>query len=487
MNMGNGTTRKRVVIVGAGSAGLLAAYTLKSGNVLPADVFDIILMDKGNIIQSRICPMRENENKNKNSKCVNCKVCNITHGFGGSGTFSDCKLSLDVHEVGGNILDYVAENYVENRLLPVVEEFFCRHYGEEKYHKLHVYGTRDDDYTKIENKLRNECNLSLSYNPTIHLGTENCYDVMRLAILNLSMKGVQMYANTEVISVKPSSKNKDYYTVSAIYQDKPLNVDADYVIFAPGRSGNAWLSNMLKKQFNIGTKFGGIDFGFRVELPSSILKEVTDKLYDAKIYGYDELHRKVRTFCVNPDGFVTEEHYNNGIVLANGHSYADKKSTFTNFAALVHFNSYKYTTEDFMQIIKVYNEHNQGKLYSNDIANVPCSWRDIDFKSSNGLDLKRVFDVAYASVTNLLDSLDNAYTGIMASSTKLYSPEAKFYSDVIDVEPGTFELKDVPNIFCIGDGSGITRGIIQSMCCGVTVADCIVNRLKYGLVKTLSV
>ncbi|HCR43179.1 MAG TPA: FAD-dependent oxidoreductase, partial [Ruminococcaceae bacterium] len=80
----------------------------------------------------------------------------------------------------------------------------------------------------------------------------------------------------------------------------------------------------------------------RVEVPNAVMDKLTKSLYEAKlIYYSDTFENKVRTFCMNPGGIVSEERYSTGtgksIAVVNGHSYADedKRTENTNFALLV--------------------------------------------------------------------------------------------------------------------------------------------------------
>ena len=74
-----------VVIVGAGPAGLFAAYELISKN----KKLKVLMLDKGKTVDQRCCPMNS-----KKIACVNCNPCNILSGYGGAGTFSDGKLNF---------------------------------------------------------------------------------------------------------------------------------------------------------------------------------------------------------------------------------------------------------------------------------------------------------------------------------------------------------------------------------------------------------
>ena len=85
-----------VIIIGAGPAGIFAALELKKEK----PELSILMLEKGNAIEKRICPKR------KTGVCVGCKPCNITTGFAGAGAYSDGKLSLSP-DVGGELPDYI--------------------------------------------------------------------------------------------------------------------------------------------------------------------------------------------------------------------------------------------------------------------------------------------------------------------------------------------------------------------------------------------
>ena len=101
-----------------------------------------------------------------------------------------------------------------------------------------------------------------------------------------------------------------------------------------------------------------VDIGVRVEMPAEVLETITDVVYESKlIYFSKSFDDRIRTFCMNPYGFVVEEN-NDGLLTVNGHSYAHKKSENTNFAILV---SKKFT--------EPFHEHQYGKY----ITNLPIS------------------------------------------------------------------------------------------------------------------
>ena len=109
------------------------------------------------------------------------------------------------------------------------------------------------------------------------------------------------------------------------------------------------------KSHGIETKNGTVDVGVRVEVRDEIMKELNEKLYEAKLVYYTPtFDDKVRVFCTNPSGEVATEYYENGLAVVNGHAYKSKdmKTSNTNFALLVSKNF----TEPFKSPIE-YGKH----------------------------------------------------------------------------------------------------------------------------------
>ena len=82
-----------VIIVGAGPAGIFAALELTS-----AAQPRVLMLDKGPDLEKRRCPSREK------GRCMKCATCALVTGWGGSGAFSDGKLTLTT-QVGGLLAD----------------------------------------------------------------------------------------------------------------------------------------------------------------------------------------------------------------------------------------------------------------------------------------------------------------------------------------------------------------------------------------------
>lgn len=105
-----------VIIIGAGPAGLFAAYELIEND----NNLKILLIDKGHKVKTRCCPM----NKNKIA-CTNCNPCNILSGFGGAGTFSDGKLNFIPKLGKSDLFKYMSESEAY-KLIDDTEEIFTK-------------------------------------------------------------------------------------------------------------------------------------------------------------------------------------------------------------------------------------------------------------------------------------------------------------------------------------------------------------------------
>lgn len=226
----------------------------------------------------------------------------------------------------------------------------------------------------------------------------------------------------------------------------------------------------------------------RVEMPAETFEPITKICYESKlVYFSKSFDDRVRTFCMNPYGFVVTEN-NGGLQTVNGHSFAYKKSQNTNFAILV---SKKFT--------KPFNEPIAYGKYIATLANMlgggPIVQRLGDLRDGRrsteerikrGLvnptmpsatpgDLSLVLPYRFLKdIEEMFEALDVVAPGANSRHTLLYGVEVKFYSS----RP---ELSDkletaIPNFFAIGDGAGITRGLVQASAAGVVVAKEILKR-----------
>ena len=462
------------VIIGAGPAGIFTALELTD---LKPDM-KLLIVDIGRTIKSRTCPAR------KLGHCVHCKPCGIVHGWAGAGAFSDGKLSLN-EEVGGNIADYMSHPQAK-ALIKHADDIYLRFGAPDTVHGLNDKKVEEIAYEASRHNIR------LVPCPVRHLGTEhagvvlgNMYDHLventNTVFYELTTAQDILVEDGKAVGVTLRRPNGEIETVHA-----------PYIVAAPGRGGAAWLTAQAK-ELNLATQNNEVDIGVRVEVPNSIMDHLTKYLYEAKLVYYsDTYENKVRTFCMNPGGVVSEEHYEEGTAVVNGHSYGDPKlrTGNTNFAMLV---STKFT-EPFNQpieygraIAQLGNMLTGGPIMvqrlgdllqgrRTDAGRLLKSTTIPTLQTAVAGDLSFVLPARHlTSIVEALKAFDKLAPGLCSKNTLLYGVEVKFYSSKILVD-SQFETA-IPGLYAIGDGAGITRGLMQASVTGVCVARDIANKV----------
>jgi len=259
------------------------------------------------------------------------------------------------------------------------------------------------------------------------------------------------------------------------------------VICGPGRAGAEWIRKEVER-LRIPSIPSPVDIGVRVEAPASILLKLTEIAYEAKLIYYSKtFDDRVRTFCMNPYGEVVTETIDE-IITVNGHSYSKKKTENTNFAILVS----SMFTEPFNDpigygkyIARLANILGQGVIIQRlgDLLDgrrsTPerirrCITQPTLLSATPG-DLSFVLPYRHLkSIIEMLEAMDRITPGIFSRHTLLYGVEVKFYTNRIKLSP-CLETS-VRNLFFIGDGAGITRGLIQASVSGMIAAKEILRR-----------
>jgi len=460
----NSNLKYDVIIVGAGPAGIFSALEL-----IGKGDFNILMLDRGPDISKRKCPA------SRGFECVNCEPCLLLSGWGGAGAFSDGKLTLST-EVGGWLNQYVSSKELEE-LVNYVDEVYLKFGATEN-----VYGT---DVEKVDEIERNASlsGLKLIRQKIRHMGTERC--AQTLVKMRQALNGK--------IDFKPRSDVKGLIVKDGIVEGvKTVNGEnyyGKYVIVAPGRSGAEWLQSEAQA-LGLKTLNNPVDVGIRVEVLASVMEELTNVLYEPKFVYYSKsFDDQVRTFCVAPYGEVITESYN-GVLTVNGQSYAERKTENTNFAILVSTSF----TEPFKEPI-AYGKYlarlsnllsggviiqRLGDLESGRRSTPERIARSVvtpTLKNATPGDLSFVLPYRYlADIREMLQALDKIAPGIHSRDTLLYGIEVKFYSSRLQLS-NCLETK-IRNLFTIGDGAGVTRGLVQASASGVIVAREIIRREK---------
>ena len=442
-----------VTIVGAGPAGIFASLTLAELGIGP-----VLLVEQGRSLDRR------------ERKQANGMLC----GWGGAGAYSDGKLTLSP-EVGG-LLGELLEPQSLNQLLQKTDQIWVDHGAPEV-----IFGEASPKLEDLADRAR-LADLELVPSRIRHIGTENC-----LTVLDRLQKAVA--DNVEIRTECPVKNllSQDGQIAGVRLADGE-EINSRFVIAAPGRSGAGWMKNEAET-LGLHTQASPVDIGVRVELPAPVFKEITDIIYESKLIYYSKtFDDKVRTFCMNPYGEVVIEK-SSEILTVNGHSYAGRKTENTNFAILVS----SAFTEPFddpiaygFYIARLANLLGKGPIIQR-LGDLLAGRRSTYERINRCLtrptlseaipgDLSFVFPFRHLqSIIEMLQALEKLAPGVYSRHTLLYGVEVKFYSNRIGLSA---ELEtQVKNLFAIGDGAGITRGLIQASASGILAAEAIARRL----------
>lgn len=430
-----------VIIIGAGSAGMFSAIKLAKKGL------DILIIDKGPDLNKRILEIGK-----KSFSPI---------GWGGAGTGSDGKLIFS-KTTGGRLTQLIPDS----KLSLYLE--ICRNMWNDFIGDLDVERFDKNKNLSLINKAF-QLNLDLEISDIIHVGSDLLPKVLSNIKDFIKNSKIDILMDKEI---KDITINKDYFIIDEF---KSKNV-----IIAPGRGGAQWLKGVSEK-LEIGNKNVNVDVGVRVEVPFGVTKNLTEKIYEFKIkYITPSYKDEVRTFCVNPGGFVVEENYGDK-KLVNGYSNKNLKSNNTNFAFLSSIRLTDPINDPLNysdNIIKTVNSIAKGVMVQSlgDLLNFRRS-RDLTNNS-----VKPTLDTAFPGDLSLaipfrflenikegLFAIDKMCPGIYHKDTLLYAPEIKLYSSMVDVNEN-METKH-PGLYVAGDGAGISKGIVQACISGLIASD----------------
>lgn len=460
-----------VIIVGAGPAGLFAAYELITKN----DKLKILLLDQGKFAENRICPMNK-----FGTNCKNCNPCGILSGFGGAGTFSDGKLNF-VPKLGKSDLYKYMTSDEADKLLIDTEEIF-NSFGMDS----DVYPTNMDEARKIEKQVA-LTGAKLLLIKQKHLGSDKLPGYITGITNFLKEKGVELI---ESITVKDIFEEKKGMTVSCKKGREELEFKSKYAIVAPGRTGAKWIQALADK-YQIPYLSQSIEIGVRVEVRRELLEDLCSVIYDPSIFIKTKTYGdEIRTFCTNPGGFVTKENYY-GYICVNGHALKDIKSNNSNFAFIskVNLTEPVTNTREYGECIaKIANCLGDSKPILQTLGDLKKFRRTRDSRLNKLFITPTLKDVVpgdlalvmpHRIITNILDgleALDRIIPGVNNDETLLYGPEIKFFSNEIETD-NKFKAKD-HNIYFIGDGAGKAGNIVIAAATGLVSARDILERIK---------
>ena len=452
-----------VAIIGAGPAGLFAAYELITKN----NKLKVVLLDRGKLAENRVCPMNVGKDK-----CLNCNPCAILSGYGGAGTFSDGKLNF-IPKLGKSDLFQYMSKTDAYKLIDETEEIFNKFGMDSK-----VYPTNMEEAQEISKKIA-KTGANLLVIKQKHLGSDMLPKYIEDFTNYLKEHGVETLENADVYDI---NNIEDGYKILYKNLKKEESLQAKKVIVAPGRTGAKWIQELADK-YNIPYVSKSIEIGVRVEVRKEILEPMTNIIYDPTIFiKTDTYNDEIRTFCTNPGGFVAKENYF-GYICVNGHALKNIKSSNSNFAFISKVNLTEPVTntrEYGESIARIANTLGGGKPIIQSLRDLRqgrrSTWSRINksfieptLKDCVAGDLALV--MPHRIIKNILEGLeklDEIMPGVNNDETLLYGPEIKFFSNEIETD-NNMKLKD-HDIYFIGDGAGKAGNIVVAAATGLIAA-----------------
>jgi uncharacterized FAD-dependent dehydrogenase len=448
-----------VIIVGGGPAGLLAAYSLCSGSALK-----VCLIERGGRAAERVCPAAGN------GVCVNCRpVCNILSGMGGAGLFSDGKLNY-IPKLGKSDLTQFLSKNAAAELIDKTETIFNRFGMDAPLYPSDLRAAQD------LRKLSRASGINLLLIRQKHLGSDKLPVYINAMCRFLEEKGLHIRCNEQVDEILVEKSG-----VAGVVTDK-TRLRAKNVILAPGRVGANWMSEIAQK-FRLAVSHRGIEVGVRVEVHKDIARDITDIIYDPAFFirtsRYDD---QTRTFCTNPEGFVSLEKYKD-FICVNGHSMLNRKSENTNFAFLskVVLSDPVSDNQGYgLAIGRLANIIGGGKPILQRFGDLKRGRRSTWGRITKGCleptmseatpgDLSMALpDRILSNIVEGLEKLNEVMPGVSNEETLLYAPEIKFFSNQIETD--SHLETGIRGLFVAGDGPGVSGNIVAAAATGLIAA-----------------
>ncbi|MFZ0925644.1 MAG: NAD(P)/FAD-dependent oxidoreductase [Halobacteriota archaeon] len=466
-----GTKRKTdwdVLIIGAGPAGMCAANELTDRGV------SVLVVDRGRDIKERHCPMEEI------GKCAECKQCDIMCGVGGAGTFSDGTLNLRP-DIGGDLAAITGDNPSAWALVDYVDGLFLKYGAPERLYTA--------DGADVEKLKRAAASVGVHFIeiPQRHMGSDNAPRIIENFENDLKSRGTVFRVNAQVRDLLIEDN-----TCTGVLLEHGEKLSSRFTLLSPGRIGGEWVNTIVKRH-GIDAKHGAIDIGVRVEVPSIIMDPITRINHDPKFHirtkRYDDF---VRTFCTNEHGFVVKERYE-GFIGTNGHSLKSRRSDNTNFAFLVRTEltePLEDTTRYGKSVSKLATTIGGGNPILQRMGDLRRGQRSTWSRIRRNPVKNTLADVTPGDISMAmphrivmdiiegLEKLNEVIPGVASDSTLLYAPEVKFYAMELQVSQ---ELAtSTKGLYAAGDGTGLSRDIINAAATGVIAGRGILRELEKG-------
>lgn len=433
---------KKIVIIGAGVAGINAATKLVD-NGYPGELITIIDTGKD--------PYQRPKNE-------------VMKGFAGAGLFSDGKWVYLHNTIGGHLAKYTGEEKAD-QLLEEAWSYILRFHPEpDKVMFSNPIG--EPEFIKPYFNLRMA--------PTYHIGTNWLHDLGKKWYDWLVEKNINFIWETEVNDI---SFGPEQIVFLKGHGSKFIRFDK--LIYGTGKSGIDLTQKLIDK-YNLKKESKSVQIGVRMELPQKYMQPIVDISYDFKLYQKPNDRVSLRTFCSNNNAAYVAEEETYGMKSYNGHSFKqeDMINNMTNFGIIMEIKGINNPFDFQKQLVNKCQDGKNGLYYSPGNTRKPslsAEGEEMNITQIGWLELipiSEAFNGYFEHITNFISDLNKVFK--FEDDYGIYIPEVKFLSEEVLVNYEDLSLIDYPNIHFVGDSLS-SRGIAVSASQGVYVAESLTN------------
>tara|TARA_R110000822_G_scaffold35563_2_gene100220 strand:- start:1064 stop:2371 length:1308 start_codon:yes stop_codon:yes gene_type:complete len=433
---------KKIVIVGAGVAGINAATKLVD-NGYPGELITII--DKGNDPHNRLPE-------------------EVMTGMLGAGGWSDGKLTYHT-EIGGQLAKYCGEEKAMSLMKQVVDNFTRFHPKPEEISLSNPI--KEPEFIKPY--------FGLRMFPVWHIGSNYLHEIAKNWYKFLVDKGVKFSWNIEVVSIDFKTNHFEYIETNGDDTDTIIG-QYDTLIFAVGKSGIDF-AQQLSDDYKLETEAKSVQIGVRFEAPQKYFQKLIDVSYDFKLYQkFDNV--SLRSFCTNNNAayVAVEETY--GDISYNGHARKGEefRNNMTNFGILMEIKGIENPFEWSRDVVKQLQIDDKGGIYFTPGIRTPSQSSEDEivksFKVTNLGLFKHVMGEYAKYIIDFIDQMNKVFE--FGDDYGFYAPEVKYLSPEPLVNYKDLSLNEYKNIHFVGDALS-ARGITVSGAHGIYVAESLLS------------
>jgi uncharacterized FAD-dependent dehydrogenase len=431
--------QSRPVVVGFGPAGMFAALVLALAGLKP------LVLERGEDAQTR----HEKVEKFFATGELDTQS-NVQFGEGGAGTFSDGKLNTGVNN---------------SRIGWILEQFVAA-------------GARED----------------ILFDAKPHVGT----DVLLTVVQNIRQRIISLGGEVRFCA-QVTDLRQEYGKLTALEINSTEWIDCDGCILAIGHSARDTFEMLLRQ--NIAMEAKPFSMGVRIEHPQ--------RLVDLAQYGMENHalppadyklvkhldHETVYTFCMCPGGYVVAAASEEGRVVTNGMSYADRDGKNANSALLVTLNPVDFPYEGPLGGVK-WQQEIEEKAYLAGGKNYHAPAQKVgDFlakRSSTAVgavmptyrpgvcwcDLHEVLpEKITGALEQAIPQLERNLKGFSNPDAVLTAPETRSSSPV-RILRGENRMSGLVGLYPTGEGAGYAGGIMSAAIDGMMSAEALIAALE---------